>query len=172
MAGDEAWLYLQATLQVVWAPRGQTPIIKLEPGRAMTHFYGALNLSDGKETAMPATVMNGETSVLFLNKLLLAYPDPPILLLWDRATWHRGPAIEAVLHANPRLEIMYFPLGAPDLNPQEHVWKAARSHISHNHTAKKLNELATDFESYLTDTSFPCPLLQTYAYPLLYMLFN
>ena len=138
----------------------------------MTHFYGALNLSDGQEIAMPATVMNGETSVLFLNKILLAYPDLPILLLWDRATWHRGPVIEAILQANPRLEIMYFPPGTPDLNPQEHVWKAARGEISHNHTAKKLNMLAIDFESYLTDTSFPCALLQTYDYPHLCMLFN
>ena len=65
VAGDEASLYLQATLRVVWASRGQTPIIKLHPGREHTHFYGALNLHTGQEIAMQSPVMNAETSALF-----------------------------------------------------------------------------------------------------------
>jgi len=172
VAGDEASLYLQATLQVVWAPRGQTPSIKRDPGRAKTHFYGALNLSSGQELAMRSPVMNAETSALFLNKILLAYPDLPILLLWDRATWHRGPEIKAVLEANPHLEIMYFPAGAPDLNPQEHVWKATRGAVSHNHLCKKLDQLADDFEDHLISSTFPCSLLEIYGYLQLCMMFN
>lgn len=108
--------------------------------------------------------MNAETSALFLQKILLAYPDDPILLLWDRASWHRGPKLKAILEANPRLEIMYFPAGAPDLNPQEHVWKATRRAISHNHSSKKLDKLANDFEDHLLTTTFPCSLLDQYAY--------
>lgn len=172
MAGDEASLYLQATLQVVWAPRGQTPIIKLDPGRDSTHFYGALNLVTGQELAMSTPVMNGETSVLFLDKILAAYPDQPILLLWDRATWHRGPLMADFLQAHPRLEIMYFPPGAPELNPQEHVWKATREAVSHNHTTKKLDQLAKDFEDHLTNTTFSCSLLDLHDYSRLCMMFK
>jgi transposase len=159
-------------LQVVWARRGQTPLIKLDPSRASTHFYGALNLMSGQELAMRSPVMNAETSALFLTKILVAYPDLPILLLWDRATWHRGPEIKAVLEANPRLEIMCFPAGAPDLNPQEHVWKLTRGAISHNHTCKKLDQLADDFEAHLTCSTFPCSLLETYGYLQLCMIFK
>jgi len=113
---------------------------------------------------MRSPVMNAETSALFLEKILLAYPDEPILLLWDRAPWHRGPQITAILEANPRLEIIYFPPGAPDLNPQEHVWKATRRVISHNHSCKKLDKLADDFEDHLSTSTFPCSLLDQYAY--------
>ena len=77
VAGDEASLYLQATLRVVWAARGQTPIVKLHPGREHTHFYGALNLHTGQEIAMQSPVMNAEASVLFLQKLLLTIPEVP-----------------------------------------------------------------------------------------------
>ena len=172
MAGDEASVYLQATLHVVWAPRGQTPIIKLHPGRESTHFYGALNLHSGQELAMRSPIMNAETSALFLDKLLLAYPDDPILLLWDRAPWHRGPEIEAILAANPRLEIMYLPAGAPDLNPQEHVWKATREAVSHNHFCKQLDLLANEFESHLTSNTFACSLLEKHGYTKLCMMFK
>lgn len=172
MAGDEASLYLQATLQVVWAQRGHTPVIKRHPGRESTHFYGGLNLHTGHELAMRSPVMNGETSALFLNKILLAYPFVPMVLLWDRATWHYGPEIKAVLEVNSRLQIIYWPTAAPDLNPQEQVWKATRGAISHNHSSKNLELLADDFEAHLTTHTFPSSFLDNYAYSQLCMMFK
>jgi len=164
LAGDEASLYLQASLMRVWAPIGQTPIVKADPGRDGTHFYGALNLLTGQETVLRSDLMNAEVSARFLQKILLTYSDTPILLLWDRAPWHRGPAIRAVLEANPRLEIVWLPAGSPELNPQEHVWKATREAVSHNHTRKTLPELADAFEGHLTTECFACSLLQKHGY--------
>ena len=110
----------------VWAPTGQTPVVKVAANRDSTHFYAALNLKTGQETLLRSDIMKAEVSVLFLNRILQTYPHQPILLLWDRATWHKGEAIRSVLAANPRLEVLWFPPGCPELNPQEHVWKAAR----------------------------------------------
>jgi hypothetical protein len=104
LAADEASLYLQATTKVVWHPRGQTPIIKLHPGREFTYFYGALA---------------------------------------------SGQSIQQILAEHPRLEIVHLPPAAPDLNPQEHVWKAARTFVSHNHRFAKLDQLAYAFERHL-----------------------
>jgi transposase len=70
----------------------------------------------------------------YLETLLERYPNMPVLLLWDRAHWHRGEKLRDVQAANPRLEIVTFPTAAPDLNPQEQVWKATRRAVSHNHT--------------------------------------
>jgi transposase len=116
--------------------------------------------------------MNAETSALFLQKLLVTIPEVPIILLWDRAPWHRGPEITQLLADNPRLEIIYLPTAAPDLNPQEHVWKTTRQAISHNHASKSLNTLVDDFENHLTSTTFPCSLLHKHNYPLLCMMFK
>ncbi len=167
MAGDEASLYLQASLMRVWAPVGQTPVVKVAANRDNTHFYGALNLLSGAEVGLRSDLMNAQVSVLFVSELLLAYPDVPIVLLWDRAPWHQGAAIRSVLAANPRLEMIWFPPGCTELNPQEHVWKATREAISHNHTYAKLPELANAFEKHLTKTHFPCSLLEQHAYDLL-----
>lgn len=171
VAGDEASLYLQATLQVVWAPIGQTPVVKVDPGRDHLHFYGALNLQTGQEVVMRSPIMNGTTSVLFLQKLIAAYPHQPILLLWDRAPWHQGPALRQFLVDHPTVEIFSFPPGSPDLNPQEHVWKDARSQVSHNHTVKKLDPLAVQFEDYLQSNTFPCSLLELHDYQSICALF-
>ena len=164
LAGDEASLYLQASLMRVWAPIGQTPVVKAAPGRDHTHFYGALNLLTGQEVTLRSDLMNAEVSALSLERLLLAYPDTPLLLLWDRAPWHRGPAIRAVLEANPRLAIIWFPPGSAELNPQEHVWKATRQAVSHNHDVPNLPALANQFAAHLTQTTFPTTLLQRYGF--------
>ena len=104
------------------------------------------------------------TLIKDLQKILLTYPGKPILMLWDRAPWHHGLPIRALLEANPRLEIMRFPPGSPDLNPQEHVWKAARCAISHNHRIAKIQPLADQFLAYLERTRFPSTMLDTFGY--------
>lgn len=138
--------------------------MRVDPGRAQTHFYGTLNLATGKEVVLRSDVMNAQVSARYLEQLLAAYPTHPIVLLWDRAPWHRGPAIRQVLADNPRLEIIYFPAGSPELNPQEHVWKATRGAVSHNHPEPRLPKLAEQFETHLTTTTFTSSFLDRYGY--------
>lgn len=164
LAEDEASLYLQATTMRVWSPVGQTPVVRVDTQRDMVHFYGCLNLTTGEETAMKTEKMNSETTAVFLQQVANQYPDQPILLLWDRAKWHGGPAVKAFLADNPRIEVLKFPPGSPDLNPQEHVWKLTREAVSHNHQLPKLNELAEAFEDHLVNTTFKSAFLDDYGY--------
>jgi transposase len=133
LAEDEASLYLQVTTAQVWAPRRQSPVVRVDSQRDKTSFYGTLDLVTGNEIVTESPDMNGAVTVEHLTQVLGRYPGRPILLLLDRASWHKGPLVRELLAANPRLELMYFPVAAPDLNPQEHVWKATRRAISHNH---------------------------------------
>ena len=142
---DEASLYLQATTARVWAPRRQTPVARVDPGRDKVNFYGTLNPHTGREIVMRSEVMNSEATALYLEQILGSVPDVPILLLWDRGPWHFGQPVRDVLDANPRLETMLFPTASPELNPQEHVWKAARKAVSHNHLTLRLPDLADQF---------------------------
>ncbi len=160
LAEDEASLYLQATTMRVWAPRGQSPVVAADPSRAKTSFYGTLDLRTGREVAMQSDQLNAAATARHLEQLLTAYPDVPILLLWDRAPWHRGEQIRTVLAANPRLEVWPFPVAAPDLNPQEQVWKATREAVSHNHRDAHLAALSKRFEAHLTSTFFATSFLE------------
>jgi transposase len=139
-------------------------VIRVHPGREKVNFYGTLNLHTGQEIAMQSDVMNGQATATHLQQILEALPDVPILLLWDRAPWHRGQPVLDVLEANPRLQIMSLPTAAPDLNPQEHVWKATRHAVSHNHLTRRLPDLADQFEHHLTSNTFASSLLDQYGY--------
>jgi len=172
LAEDEAGLCLQATTCYVWSPTGQTPIARADPGRAKTHFYGTLNLQTGQEIAMRSDLMNAEVSAQHLEILLGAYLEVPIVLFWDRAPWHRGKPIDKVLEDNPRLEIIFFPTASPDLNPQEHVWKAVRRDVSHNHLEARLPELANRFLNKLNTSTFKSSFLDKYGYTAVYPMFT
>jgi hypothetical protein len=46
---------------------------------------GTLNLQTGQEIVTRSNTMNSDATAQHLQALLDAYPDQPILLLWDRA---------------------------------------------------------------------------------------
>jgi transposase len=153
-------LYFQATLTRVWSPVGHTPIIAVSPQRDCIHFYGALNLRDGREVALCASENTAEMTTNFLMILLMLYPQP-ILLLLDRAPWHFG-EVTALIAQTDRLQVLHFPPACPDLNPQEHVWEQAREAISHNHTYRHFQSLIDDFETHLNDTLFSTDFMEAF----------
>lgn len=159
-------MYLQATTMNVWSPRGQTPVVRVDAGRSKVGFYGTLEVKTGAEIVTRSTSFNAEISAEHLQQVLDAFPGQPILLFWDRAPWHHGEPIRRLLAANPRLEIIEFPVAAPELNPQEQVWKQTRQAVSHNHLTPKLPKLADDFEHHLLSNTFPTSFLHRYGYDL------
>ncbi|MEO8393395.1 MAG: IS630 family transposase, partial [Chloroflexota bacterium] len=134
IALDEMSLYFQATTTRVWAAVGQTPVVRVSSQRDPVHFYEAVNLRTGHEVVLPTADMTRETPAAFLRDLLLCYPIQPILLLWDRAKWHKDEVVKQVIADKPRLDRVFFPPASPHLNPQEPVWSQARAAVSHNHT--------------------------------------
>lgn len=149
-----------------WGPRGETLMVRIDPGRAHTSFYGTLNLATGNVVVTQVEKMNAQTTAQHLETILSAYPERKLLVLWDKAPWHNGPAVRTVLEANPRLSVLTFPTASPDLNPQEHVWRATRRKVAHNHAQRRLPDLAARFETYLKQTTFPSSFLEKYTYPV------
>lgn len=54
-----------------------------------------------------------------------------ILIFMDGAGFHRSDGLKDYLKSNYGIfELFRFPTYSPDLNPQEHVWKALRKHLN------------------------------------------
>jgi transposase len=159
-------MYLQATTMNAWSPSGQTPSVRTDPGRAKAAFLGTLDLRTGQELVSRSPILNAQASAQHLDMILQAIPDRPILLFWDRAPWHRGAPIRQLLQANPRLTIIEYPVAAPDLNPQEQVWKQARRAVSHNHAIAKLPDLVDRFHQHLMTHTFHSSFLERYGFHL------
>lgn len=164
VAIDQMSVYLQCSVCRVWSPVGQTPFVRSNPQRDNLKFYGALNVESGQQFALSLPKMSGDTTIHFLQHILCCIPDVPILLLWDRAPWHKGVARQFV-EAHERLDMLYFPPACPDLNPQEHVWKQARDAVGHLRDYANLSQLRHAFQQFLEQTRFQFQWIEKY-YPI------
>lgn len=168
LALDEMSLYFQATTTRLWSPIGQTPSVRVSPQRDYLHFCGVLNLRTGHELVVPSLQQTAAETVSFLHDVLVCYPTQAILLLWDRASWHKNTAVNRLLEQHPRLQTLFFPPACPDLNPQEHVWSQARAAVSHNHTFATFAQLKQAFLAFLSCTLFRFEWLAKYAPAILF----
>lgn len=156
LAEDEMVLSTQTTFQKIWLPEGEYPCVEVSNTRVNRSIYGFLNVKTGQQHAFKTERQNGETTVKILKKILSLYPDKKIVIVWDNAAWHKNKNIKNFLLTLPenRLFLISFPPYAPDLNPQEHVWKAGRSAITHNQFIKSIDKASDEFINFLNNSIF------------------
>jgi transposase len=123
---DESGFLLMPTRRRTWAPAGHTPIIPYNYKHERISALAALTVSPKRQHMglyLRFQPRNFQAiDVADFLRALLRHLRGHIILLWDRSSIHRGPAIEAVCQAHPRLHLEEFPAYAPELNPAEQVW--------------------------------------------------
>lgn len=169
LAEDELILSTQTTTQKVWLPANQYPKVEVSNNRENRSVYGFLNLKTGKQSAYIAKRQNMHITTKVLQRLRKTYPrndngrnkkkGVKLLILWDGAGWHRGSKVQEYIKRDNTIKTIYFPPYAPEENPQEHVWKEARSEVTHNQYIEDIDKAANDFVNYLNNTIFPYSLL-------------
>lgn len=156
---DEMILSTQTTFQKIWLKSGDYPKIMVSNNRENRSVYGFLNIKTGKQHAFKSERQNMYISRDMLKKIRKIYPESKILLLWDNAGWHRGSKVQEFIENDGNIETQYFPKYSPEENPQEHVWKAARGHVTHNKFIKNIDSATDDFVGYLNENKFCYSLL-------------
>lgn len=154
LAEDEMSLSMQTTFQKIWLPQGEYPKIEVASSKEARSVYGFLNIRNGKEHAFKTDWQNMYITAEVLGKLRMIYPDQKILLIWDQAPSHKGSKAQEFIARDGRIETIHFPRAAPEENPQEHVWKDGRSHVSHNRYIQNIDVTTDEFVDYLNRTEF------------------
>lgn len=88
----------------------------------------------------PDLYVDATLYVCFLEYLLGRLPGP-LILLHDQAPIHKGPLLEALCAAHPRLDLYYLPIYAPELNPAEWLWGYSKGHRLENYAPADVPEL-------------------------------
>ncbi|WP_149109719.1 transposase [Limnoglobus roseus] len=125
---DETGLFLNPLVKRSWAKVGKTPVLAADGGhRDKVSAIGAVAVSptDRRLGFYFATEPNGfftaDKVVGFLRDVL-KHLRGNVVVVWDRGSNHRGPAIRDFLARNRRLRLEMLPPWAPELNPVEAVW--------------------------------------------------
>lgn len=155
LSGDEMILTTATTIQKVWLPAGEYPKVEVRTGtRLRRHVFGFLNLRTGDEHAWKTEFQTMYVTKDILKNIRTRYPGKKIALFWDNAGWHKGSVVQEFLKQDGNFEIVWFPRYAPDENPQEKVWKAGRSAVTHNEYISDIDTATDALVSFFNKTRF------------------
>jgi transposase len=122
---DESGFYLLPALVRTYARVGQTPLLYEQLSREHLSAISAIS-EEGKLYMMEQDrALKGPDVVRFLKHLLRRIAGK-LVVVWDGSPIHRGKAVREFLSggdAASRLKLERLPGYAPELNPDEGIWK-------------------------------------------------
>lgn len=140
---DQCGLYLLPMVVRTYAPRGQTPILHEQLSHDHLSVMSGITL-EGKLLMMEQErAFKGPDVVRFLKHALRHIPGK-MLVIWDGASIHHGKAVKEFLSegAATRVQLVeQLPGYAPELNPDEGVWKHLKCVELKNVCCRSLKEL-------------------------------
>lgn len=115
-------------LRRTWSPCGQTPVL-LQRTRShqKVSVIAAIGVAPKRNKVQLFFRLHPNRNIAtqqiraFLRQLL-HHLKGNIVLLWDRFNPHRSARIQLFLSQTPRLQVVFFPPYAPELNPTENFW--------------------------------------------------
>jgi transposase len=131
---DESGFMLTPTVRRTWAPVGCTPIIRHHFSNGRISVISGISVSPRRKQLGLFGMffydnIAQEEVVVFLREVLRHLRGHVIALL-DNGSIHKGAPLRELRRRYPRLHIEYFPGYAPDLNPDEAVWKLMKGNLS------------------------------------------
>lgn len=120
---DESGFYLLPAILKTYAPRGQTPILKVFQTRDHLSVMSGITPQGWLFTRTRYDALNGSDSVHFL-KHLHSQVARKLLVIWDGSPIHRNTEVKDYLAngAAKYIHLERLPAYAPDLNPDEGTW--------------------------------------------------
>ena len=142
---DQSGFYLLPMLVRTYAPVGKTPILKEHLTRDHLSAMSGITLEGKLYMIEQERAFKGEDVVRFL-KHLMRQIEGKLLVIWDGAPIHRGQAVKDFLSsgAAARVRLEQLPGYAPDLNPDEGIWKHLKCVEMKNLCCQSLAELRVE----------------------------
>lgn len=139
---DEAGFYLLPARVRTYAPRGQTPVLRVPLTRDHLSAISALTTRGRVLMQVQDEAFRSPQVVRFLEHLLRLIPGK-LLVIWDGSPIHRSKVVKAFLAAGgaERLWLERLPGYAPELNPVEGIWRYLKRVRLRNVCCRSLSEL-------------------------------
>ena len=154
---DEVRLEHEAETRRMWLPKGQRTKLSVDRKKTSQSFFGALSLTSKKVKLYPIEGnQNTEQTILALERLQRETEAEKIAVVLDNARFHHAKALTGLYEPGQlldRIMPIHLPPYAPDHNPVEHVWNAAKNNIA-NIQHETPEETFGAFASYIASRTF------------------
>lgn len=152
---DEMILTSRTTMQKVWLPINEYPLITDENTRKRKVIFGFLNLKTKEAIAFKKDTGNGIFCLEVLKEIHKKYAHKKkIVIYWDGARYHFTQEIKEFLGTVDNILLIKFAPYAPKENPTEMIWKEARKSITHNKNIDDIDKFSDQLIEYVNTRQF------------------
>ncbi len=143
---DETGKGREADNYYSWSPIGEPTKIERNGIKGNVSIIGATELTKTFETYnLCFNGVNGDVVQYFIEKLLQNHPNKTIYLLLDNSKMHTCNKVQQTFRKyKHRIYPIYFPKYAPDLNPQENIWRYVKGRLVRGNAYGFNDELIDD----------------------------
>src|SRR4249920_707280 len=128
---DETDLLLFPPLRANWSRRGQPARVLISGWNARRVVFGAMNLRSGKRLFLARRRQRQHDFQAFLELIHHHYRGRRVALLLDENPSHTAKRSQQ-LAEELRIELLWLPKRAPQLNPMDELWGQAKDIVSAN----------------------------------------
>lgn len=116
-----------------WIKRGKDFQIMTNTGRKRLNINGAIDIDGFNLVLHYDQTVNTQSTIQLFKKIEAAYPDAnKITLICDNARYYRSRELNDYLK-DSKIELMFLPPYAPNLNLIERLWKYFKKNVLYNH---------------------------------------
>jgi len=139
---DESGISLTAVMGRTWAPKGQTPVVKVTGKRGGFCLTSAISPAGKMIFRIEKEKITAKIHIEFLEQIIKQHPNRKIIVVEDNARPHIAQEVkEFVAQHKRKFAIYHIPSYAPELNPDEHVWQYLKGYQLKSHQAQNTQEL-------------------------------
>lgn len=139
---DQSGFYLLPAVVRTYAPIGQRPVLHEQLSRDHLSVMSGITLEGRLLMTEQERAFKALDAVRFLKHALRQIPGK-LLVIWDGSPIHRSKVVKEFLKsgAASRLQLERLPGYAPELNPDEGIWKHLKYVELKNVCCRNLSEL-------------------------------
>lgn len=138
---DEAGIGIMTRSGRTWGLRGKTPVVRASMQCGGYNVLSMVTAQGAMQFSVTAEHIAGQRYIAFLRQLLEGRQKPLILLV-DRAAFHRSREVRAFVRAHrSRLRLYFLPRRSPERNPDEQVWNEIKTQRIGKQPVKNKNDL-------------------------------
>ena len=146
---DETGVTNQANSQKGYAPKGKTPVLRLDgTKRTVNMISGVTNRGEVRFMCYTST-MTQSKFILFLSKLLKS-TDTPVVVITDNLRVHHGKRVaEWVQQQDGAIELEFIPSYSPELNADEYLNRDLKKNVNAKKTPKTVADIKKNVLSFM-----------------------
>ena len=161
--GDETAVQNVANYVRGYAPKGHTPVVKLQTKKMHINMISAINNQGKLHFLLYSDAINSERLIAFMEAIVKTTKGKKVYLILDNLRVHHSKAVtEWVEDHKAQISLFHLPPYAPEYNPDEYLNNDLKHNIGTQAAVTTIQELENNANSFMKSLSENPKHVQSY----------